>query len=307
MRGVTGKMRNAMGAVLLTLGAGLAGPAQAECMGGCMDGLVGALVALLVYGVIGLAVLIMLIRQKWRRGGLRLLVGTMVIAFGVPLISQGWQAWRLHGTISREVAGQPPALQGRVPLLIDDGYYVCGYGPCAPVLWSLGEAGAYGLPFEALAGLDLTKPIPLADLPLQFWKYSTDGTGTIRSRPLTPAERQEAATRIDYLILAQQDYFNEDFGPVELALRQSPALADLRVDERVHLLMAPLVGGKLAVSDLDFDVLDLTLTKRALAFPLAPYNTQAAANGIASQEALLSLFCPAGGAMEMWSCQNDLN
>ena len=285
----------------------LAAPAQAECMGSCMDGLVGAFVAMLVYGGIGIAVLVMLIREKWRRGGLRLLIATVVIAFGVPLISQGWQAWRLHGTESREVAGQPPALQGKVPLLIDDGYYVCGYGPCAPILWSLGEGGAYGLPFAALEGLDLSKPVALTDLPLELWQYPTDGTGVIRARLLSPSERQEAARRIDYLVLAQGTVYADDIQPVETALRQTPALADLGRDELVHLVMAPMAGGSLDLTGAKPGVLDLTLDSRALAFPLAPYNTQAAANEIASYKALMSLYCPADGAMEVWNCQNDMN
>lgn len=262
-------------------------PVRAECMGSCMDGVVGALVAMLVYGGIGIVVLVTLIRAKWRRGGFKLLIATLVIAFGVPLVSQGWQAWQLHQMENREVAGTPPALGGRVPLLIDDGYYVCGYGPCAPVLWSMGEAGAYGLPFTALEGFDLTNPIPLADLPLEFWQYPTDGTGLIRARPLTPAERQEAASRIDYLVLAREALYADDAAPVETALRQSPALADLNSDELVHLVMASLAGDKLALTELEFDVLDLTLDSSALAFPLAPYNTQSPGNEVASREALL--------------------
>lgn len=300
-------MRHASGAVALILGAGFVEPARAECMGGCLDELVGALIAILVYGLIGLVVLIMLIREKWRRGGLRLLIATLVIALGVPLVSQGWQAWQLQGTKGREVAGQPPVLQGKVGLLIDDGYYVCGYGPCAPMLWSLGETGAYGLPFEALAALDLTKPIPLANLPLQLWQHPTDGTATIRSRPLTQAERQEAAARIDYLVLTQQDNFTENFGPVEAALSQSPDLTDLRANERVALLMAPLSGGRLTFSDLHLDLLDLTLNSEALTIPLAPYHTQTPANETVSQAALVQVYCPVGGAMVDWECLNDLD
>lgn len=270
-----------------------------------MDGLVGAFVAMLVYGGIGVAVLVMLIREKWRRGGLRLLVATLMIAFGVPLASQGWQAWRLHGMEGREVAGVPPALQDRMPLLIDDGgYYMCGYGPCAPVLWSRGEEGAYGLPFDALAGLDLTKPIPLADLPLELWQYPTDGTGEIRRKVLSPAEREEAAARIDYVVLAQQVYAGDDVAPVEAAMRQTSALTDLQSDELVHLVMAPLTGGTLALTELDFDVLDLTLDRPALAFPLAPYNTQPAANETASYDVLYELFCLSGHAMDDWTCRN---
>ncbi len=300
-------MRRIGQAGLLALLVGLAGPVRAECMGSCMDGIIGALVAMLVYGGIGIVVLVMLIRAKWRGGGVKLLIATLVIAFGVPLISQGWQAWRVHQMESREVAGQPRALAAHVPLLVDDGYYVCGYGPCAPVLWSMSETGAYGLPFTALEGLDLTKPIPLADLPLELWQYPTDGTGVIRARPLTAAERQEAATRIDYLVLARQTLYADDTAPVETALRQSPGLADLRDDELVHLVMAPLSGGKLALPELEFDVLDLTLFSKALAFPLAPYNTQSPANEVASGDALLQMFCPADGAMEVWNCQNDLD
>lgn len=272
-----------------------------------MDGLVGAFIAMLVYGVIGIAVLVMLIREKWRRGGVRLLIATLVIAFGVPLVSQGWQAWRLHGTVSREVAGNPPALDDKAPLLIDDGYYICGYGPCAPVLWSMGESGAYGLPFAALDGRDLSKPVALSDLPLELWQYPTDGTGVIRTRPLSPSERQEAARRIDYLVLVRQTLYADDVQPVETALRQTAGLNGPGMDERVHLLMAPVAGGRLDLTAVEPDVLDLVLIGRALALPLAPYNTQAAANEIASREALIALFCRSDAAMSDWNCRNEMN
>ena len=71
----------------------LAGPAQAECMGSCADDLMAALISILVYGLIGAILLIMVIRAKWRRAGLRGLAVVAVLALGVPLVSQAWMGW----------------------------------------------------------------------------------------------------------------------------------------------------------------------------------------------------------------------
>ncbi|MDP3194688.1 hypothetical protein [Tabrizicola sp.] len=73
----------------------LAGPARAECLGSCYDGLVTAFLSLVVYVLIGVVLLVMLARRKWRRAGLRGLALVVALAVGVPLVSQVWQRVQL--------------------------------------------------------------------------------------------------------------------------------------------------------------------------------------------------------------------
>ena len=106
-------------------------PARAECLGSCLDDMAAALASIAAYGVIGIVLLVMLIRAKWRRAGLWGLGIVTVLAVGVPLISQAWVGWKLSRMEAREIAGEPPALATRTPLLITPamftrmGIYVC--------------------------------------------------------------------------------------------------------------------------------------------------------------------------------------
>lgn len=270
-----------------------AGPAQAECLGSCADDLLAALISLVVYGVIGIVLLVMLIRAKWRRAGLWALAVGLVLAIGLPLISQGWLSWRLRSMEAHEIVGTPPPLADVTPLMIAPDSY-CEDSPCGAVLEGRGSTGLYVLPVEGLSGFDLTRPIPLADLPLQHWSWSTTGVG--ERRVLTEDERREAAGRIDYLIVTSWPYTQGEPGAIEAALRPNPVLEGLSPDAAVRLLMArlPSIADGLSFATMGFDLLDLTLTSRAMALPLAPRNTQRADNRPTGIEQAVAAICPAG-------------
>lgn len=264
-------------------------------MGSCANDLLAALISIAVYGVIGVVLLVMLIRAKWRRAGLWALGIGLVLALGVPLVSQGLLAWKLRAMEAHEVVGTPPPLADVTPLLIAPDSY-CMDSLCGAVLEGRGTAGIYVLPAGLLSDFDLTRPIPLADLPLQYWSWSG---GADDRRVLTEAERQEAAGRIDYLVVTSWPYTAGEPGAIEAALRENFILEDLTPDTTVRLLMArlPSAADGLSFATMGFDLLDLSLTDRALAFPLAPRNTQAAGNTAAGVEEAVAAICPAGDGM----------
>lgn len=283
-----GAIRTGLGIALLA-----AGPAQAECMGSCASDLLAALISIAAYGVIGIVLLIMLIRAKWRRAGLWTLGTGLVLALGVPLVSQAWLAWKLGVMEAHELVGTLPPLADVTPLMIAPDSY-CQDSLCGAVLEGRGSTGLYVLPEEALSGFDLTRQILLADLPLQYWSWSSTGAGA--RRVLTEVERREAAERIDYLIVTSWPYTQGEPGAIEAALRQNPMLEGLSPDATVRLLMArlPSTADGLAFTTMGFDLLDLTLTSRALALPLAPRNTQRAGNEPAGTEEAIASICPVG-------------
>lgn len=271
----------------------LAGPARAECLGSCANDLAAAVLSMLVYALIGIVVLVMLIRAKWRRAGGRVLGGVLLLALGLPLVSQGWQAWKLRGVEAREVVGDPPSLAQRTPLMIAPDPY-CQGDVCGEVLRWRGPGETFALLTGGLDGLDLSRPVPLADLPLEAWS-GPDPYGEAIRRDLTPAERQDAARRIDYLVVTTRQYNPGDPGPVEAGLSHNPLLAGMGRGEVVRLLLAPLPPGEgsLSLASLRPDLLDLSLKDRSLALPLAPRNRQPADNAPAGTEAAMRAICPA--------------
>jgi hypothetical protein len=292
-------------ALVMGLIAGAATPLQAECMGACQDALAAALASIAVYGLIGLAVLVMLIRAKWRRAGLWTLTVATVLAIGVPLLSQGWLAVKKLMMQRQEIVGRPPALSDRTPLLIAHDWS-CDYGACGAVLMGRGAAGVYAVPPEALSDLDLSGPTPLADLPLEFWAASDNGP--LRRRQLTPDQRHKAAGEIDYLVYMAASTYLAGPGPVDAALRLNPAIG-LGRGAKVQMLLAPLdpASGVLSIAELRPDLLDLSLTTRALAIPLAPYNTQTANDGPASLDLLVQAICPGQSGQPDLICRDLLD
>ena len=270
-------------------------PARAECLGSCLDDMAAALASIAAYGVIGIVLLVMLIRAKWRRAGLWGLGIVTVLAVGVPLISQAWVGWKLSRMEAREIAGEPPALATRTPLLITPDEY-CTDNACEAALRGRGPAGVYVVLTRTLDGMDLAQAIPLADLPLEFWGQTSAG-GAIQRRVLTAEERQAAAGRIDYLVVTSWPYYPSDQGPIEAALQSNPDHSGIGIGSgvAVRLLLAPLdpAQGALALSMLRPDVLDLSLASRALGLPLAPRNTKGAGNSPAGVEASARAICPA--------------
>jgi hypothetical protein len=287
------RQRMGYGALLTVLGATIPFPVAAECLGSCLDGLVATLVSMLVYGVIGIVLLVMLIRAKWRRAGLWSLGGLALLALGVPLVSQAWVGWTLRGVEALEIVGTPPSMAERTPLLITPDE-TCQYSACEAVVLGRGAAGVHVVARSALDGLDLTEATAIADLPLEFWAGLGGADGQPVRRYLTPDERKVVAAEVDYLIIANWPYHVSVPGPVDAALRQNPAFAGLASGAVVRLLLAPVqpAGGNLLVADLRPDVLDLTLTDRALAIPLAPKNTAAAGNGVVGLDVAAQAICP---------------
>lgn len=292
---------------LMTLSLGLAtvpSLARAECMGSCKDGLVAALASIAVYGVIGIVLLVMLIRAKWRRAGLIGLGAVALLALGVPMVSQGWQAWKLHRMEEHEIVGTLPEMAGRLPLMITSGG-TCDYSACAAVLLGRGNAGVHVLPLEALEGIDLTQAHELADLPLEFWAEAMNSGGETQRKVLTPEERIEVVGLIDYLIISPFTFYRAEAGAIEAGLRANPVIGGLKDGVLVEMLMAPFDPARqvLDLPDLVPDYLDLTLMDRALAFPLAPLNHQAAGNSTVGIEDLARSICPVGADGEDGMCR----
>ncbi len=156
----------------------------------------------------------------------------------------------------REVAGQPPALTGRGVLLIPQGE-ACYNDACMSVLIGRGAAGAYVLPEAALAGLDLTQPILLADLPLQHWRAPGRAGGEALRRTLSMPERQRLTGGVDYVILTGKPFYLSKAGALEDALLTHPDLRSMREGELLRLAMGPMMPGRLSLSEMRFDVLDL--------------------------------------------------
>jgi hypothetical protein len=278
------------------LGAGLllvAAPARAECLGACAKDLEAALLSLVAYVVIGIVLLVMLIRAKWRRAGLWGLALVAVLALGVPMVSQAWVAWKMNSVEGREIVGTPPNLAERVPLLITPDEY-CYDSACEAVVRGRGAKGVHVVLASALEGRDLTQPVAIADLPLEVWSQLTVG-GEITRRELPAAERKAAAAGIDYLVVTAWPYYPADPGLMEAALQVNPAVQGMGGGEAVRFLMAPLDKGKseIAVASLQPDLLDLTLVDDALAFPLAPRNTQGADNSAVGMDRAAAAICPA--------------
>jgi hypothetical protein len=275
----------------------LAGPSWAECTSkSCYDGLAEFLLALAVYALVGIVLLVMVLVRKWRRTGLRGLALVAALAVGVPLLSQAWQRMQLWWMEAGEVLGEPPLMSDRVPLLIAEDW-TCESGLCAAVLIGRGATGVHALPVEALEGRDLGAPLILADLPLELWSQGKGGV--LRRRLLKEVERAEVAARIDYLILSTQAHYRREPGPLESGL-------DLGKGVMLRLAMAPLAAGQRGVvlEELDFDLLDLVLTRAALGIPLAPGNWQTIWNDAFAPEIVARSLCAKGGAAPDWACQD---
>lgn len=277
--------------------------AQAECLGpSCQNALAGAVLGLSIYALLGLGLLGLLLFRKWRVAG-RLALGVLAVAVGLPLLSQGWLAWKVRGMEQREVAGTPPALRDRVPLMIAP-ETECYIFSCDLILDRAGEGGILVLRRAALSALDPAQPIDLSTLPLELWQRPLEQGGDNRIRPLGAEEARAAAARIDYLVISTHLHSRTP-GPVEEALRQHPDLGGMRAGEVVILAMAPLPkGGPLTFAALDFDLLDLSLAERALGLPLMPFYAEFPASTPVAVEAAIAAICPDVDEWDIPLCRN---
>ena len=291
-------MRNALGLAILVLSAGAA---RAECVSAACNDKIGMFILMAgLFALLGIAILVMLIRAEWRKGGVVLLALSLAVFAGIPLASQGWMALKQSAMERREIVGTPPVMAERTPLVIVPEWW-CKSKLCEPVLIGRGAAGAYVVPRKSLDGLDLSKPLSLVDLPLEFQSYIPLGNQRV-SRLLTEAERRDAAQRIDYVILvgpllAGYRYDRKKpktVGAIDHLLRDNPALAGQTEREFVQLAMAPLdpASGMLSFADLQFDLLELWFFGNALALPLSPDHWTQLGNTTATATAAATSLCP---------------
>ncbi len=304
--------RSTLGLITLMASAGVA---QAECVSAkCSNQITIFLVMAAGFALLAIVLVVMLIRPKWRKEGLILLALSLAVFAGIPLASQGWMAQKRAAMERREILGQPPAMADRTPLVITRGS-ACDSGPCKSVLRGRGGAGAYVIPLASLDGFDLTKPIPLADLPLEFQSFIPLG-GQRVSRFLTEAERRDVARQIDYVILigpylegyrSNRSTPNHS-GAIDHLLRGNPALAGQTEHEFVQLAMAPIdpASGALSLADLQFDLLELWFFGYALAVPLGPDSWTQQRNTKATTDLAAQSLCLAPDDTQDWFCAEGL-
>jgi hypothetical protein len=304
-----------MSAVALAALMATASAAQAECVSAACNDKLGMFI-LIVGGFVLLAIVIvvMLIRPNWRKEGVILLALSVAVFAGIPLASQGWMALKQAAMERREILGQPPVMADRTPLVIVP-EWGCKRGPCDAVLRGRGATGAYVVARKSLDRLDPTKPIPLADLPLEFQSFIPLGNQRV-SRLLSEEERREVAGRIDYVILVGPilDGYRYDrrkldtVGAIDHLLRDNPALAGRTEREFVQLAMAPIdpASGTLLFADLQFDVLELWFFGNALALPLAPDNWNQLGNDSVTADLAGQSLCPLVEGDLDWFCVTAL-
>jgi hypothetical protein len=305
----------ARGVLGLALLMATAGAAQAECLSAkCSNQITIFLFMVAGFVLLAIVILVMLIRPNWRKEGVVLLALSVAVFAGIPLASQGWMAFKQSAMERREILGQPPAMTDRTPLVIVS-ELGCEVGPCKSVLRGRAAAGAYVVTRKSLDRLDLTKPVALAHLPLEFQSFIPLG-GQHVSRFLTEAERREAALQIDYVILVGPvlDGYRRDpkklntVGAIDHLLRGNPALADQTEREFVQLAMAPIDPGlgTLSFADLKFDLLELWFFGNSLAIPLSPDHWNQIDNREVTAVAAATSLCPVVDGEQDWFCANVL-
>lgn len=267
--------------------------ALAECLGpNCFSGLEALIGSVIVYGLLGIILLILLVMRKGRIAGVFAAV-LFAAAVCVPLASQAWQAWKVFAMERREVVGTPPPLSSVTPLLVASKKQ-CYFGACEAILRAVGPKGIVVLPLDVLEGLDLSAPMDLASLPLQNWAAPREQGGSIDTRRLSPTMAAQMAPKIDYLIYVQSTFYASTQGPVDLALAKNPALAGLGRAEVGRFAMArmPSGTGTLSLQSLQFDLLDLWMGDQPLGLPLAPLNRLSANNTNPTAKAAAQAICP---------------
>lgn len=275
----------------------MASPAWAECTsGGCYDGIAAFLLSLLLYGLIGIVLLVMIAVPRWRRAGLRGLGLVAVLAVGVPLLSLSWQRVQLWWMETGEVLGDLPRMADRTPLLIAEDW-TCEQGPCAAVLQGRGAGGVTALPIAALAERDPGQALVLAELPLEQWTKGPGGV--LRRQVLSDTRRAEVAGEIDYLILSTPTWYGSSPGPLEAGLGLGKGVL-------LRLAMAPVDKGtgRIELGALEPDYLDLVLVRAALGIPLAPGNWTTVWNDALNPEAVARSLCGIGAAEPDWTCSD---
>lgn len=238
-----------------------------------------------------------------------------LLALAPWAVTNSHQMWRVWDVEAREIAKPLPPMAERTPLVLFGGEYEgrltfkCSYTMLL-MHKTQGPGGILAARLSSLKGLDFTKPVALADLPLELhsiedapeallpgpdaaaepWVIPAEDGGdapgqalkdhsdmddvpgeAFRIRALSAEERKAAAQEIDYVIISGC----RDHSLIDRGLDLHPGLQDLPFDTRVSLAFAPLQkgAGVLDLAALDFDLLDLDW--RDMAEGLIPWVSRA--------------------------------
>ena len=251
------------------LAAAMAAPARAECIYNCGY---GAAIAMAIAIGLGVLALVGFALVKLRIGWLiKWLVAALVLLLAVPPLVRDWIHDRKQQSIeSLDFAGPLPRVDDRTTLfLIQD---ATSLGNCPFELARYIEEtgfrhGVLLVETGSLTGVDFTKPVALADLPIERqtmrretvrYDQTADSYETeVTDRSVLSAEeRQAVAHRVDYLVMA--DCYMQS--GLVAGLRLNPALQAADRPFRIELAMAPRQAGAapLVLPELSFDLLDLT-------------------------------------------------
>ncbi|NJS40034.1 MAG: hypothetical protein HC783_14610 [Rhodobacteraceae bacterium] len=238
--------------------------ARAECFSGCGY---GTLIAIIVLGGLALVGLILFVMVKLGAGWLiKWVVGAAVLAVAVPpIVIAILHSHRQRVFEARDLAGPLPRLADRTPLVIIGGDLFQCPPPVERYIRAWAGKGVIVLTTWPIEGIDFTKPVALADLPLSLHVGGRTGTDPDAENPykgysyhvrsLTPEQRQAAAASIDYVVVAECSQRHDIFR----AFAANPALQEPADRFEVELAMAPVAkgSGTLSIPDLRFDLLDL--------------------------------------------------
>ncbi len=257
----------------------LAAPARAECFGNCGYGTAIAIVAGVGLAAVALVVWIMIrLGIGWL---IKWLVGAGALILTIPpLIITALHARSTYAFEQRDHVGTLPRLADKTPLVLFGNALASCPAALERYVTSWAREGVLGVEVWPLHSVDFTRPVRLADLPLHLHvgapalSDDPDYGGTYdgyshHMRPLSPQDRQAAAARIDYVIIAEC----HDNGGLFDAFRDNPALLATTERYSVELAMAPLDPGSglLSVRDLQFDLLDLQYEGVTSGFLFASY------------------------------------
>ena len=293
----------AIGAFLLTLPMA----AGAECTGpSCSSMYDDAIATFALYAVTLLVFLGILIARKWRVA-LYSFFGFLLLILVVPMVSLGLQSWKLYAMERLEVVGTPPPVTTVTALFVTPGEGR-NYDFSKNLVMNSGERGVIALPLSVFEAADLSAPLDLVSLPLEFWQPSLEWEGgDFRIHLLTAQERADVAQSINYLILSPEPFYLTQQGPIEHALKQNPTLTGMGQGAVVKLALIPLQKGQpLDLSKATFDLLDLHMTDQAFGLPLGVGYFQSADNTSAGADIAARALCKLYDGQPEYDCEQSI-
>jgi hypothetical protein len=252
--------------------------ARAECLSGCGYGM---LLGIIVVGGLALVGLLFFAMVKLDGGWLiKWVIGAAILAVAVPPAVIAILHSHKERVFERlDHIGTLPKLADRTPLFIIGGDLFNCPRPVERYIRAWAGKGVLVLTTWPIKEVDFSKPVALADLPLELHVGGRAGQDpdaenaykgySYHVRTLSPEQRQAAAGSIDYVVVAQCNQRHEIFE----AFKGNPATQDATDRFYVELAMAPLAkgSGTLSIPELTFDLLDLRFMGFTDGFLFASY------------------------------------